>query len=165
MGNSNGSTGKNDFRDVWIDYNLSGTFSRSKAGFIVDITCIDQTNIFLPHFIPVVTSYPAKIPAVPLGLNLDGASDFLASLGLKFTFAPNGIIFPLNFSLRCIFSHALPSSSLSKFNAWLTYSTANGQKNAGSPACKRHVEAVSRMKRFGSNMSYLVIIAYLDNIA
>ena len=59
-----------------------------------------------------------------LGPTCDGDSAFIASLGLKLTFAPRGISFPLNVSLR-IFSQALPSSSLSM------YSTANVQKHAG----------------------------------
>ena len=95
---------------------LSGTFSKSKARVSVDMISKDQTNICLPQFIPDLSTYPANTPAIPLGLNLDGASAFLASLGLKYTLAPKGIIFPPNFSL-CIFSHALPSSNRSMFNA------------------------------------------------
>lgn len=81
------------------------------------------------------------------GLNLDGASDFLASLGLKFTFALNGIIFPLKASMHF---HLPNVRSMLR---------ANGQKHASNPARRRHVDAVSRMNRlFRSAMLFLKLL-------
>ena len=44
------------------------------------------------------------------------------------------------------------------FNAWLTYSTAYGQKHAGSPACSRHVDAVSMINKLFRSAMLLVTL-------
>ena len=113
------------------------------------------------HFVSPIHSrfkhISCNTPAIPLGLNLDGASGLSCFTRLKIHFGSERIIFPPNFSL-CIFSHALPSSNRSMFNAWLTYSTAYDQKHAGSPACSRHVDAVSMINKLFRSAMLLVTL-------
>ena len=108
---------------MWGFCSIIGTPSQSNARLTFLKSVRFHTSIFLDHFCPASTTYPAKTPINPFGSNFVLCSLFLPSLGLNATFAPKGIAGPLNFSL-CIFCHAEPSSSSSMFSRCDTHDTA-----------------------------------------
>ena len=91
---------------TWGFCNDMGTFSQSYARFALAKSWRFHTNILLDHLFPDWITYPASTPYNPFGSNLELCSLSRASLGLNITFAPSGILGPLNFSL-CIFSSML----------------------------------------------------------